>query len=64
MCAAEARNAVAVEMDESSALWGVRVLLAAAVARGLRAGMDEEAIHRAFEVLVRAETGEEGDADA
>ena len=63
MCAAEAKNVVAVAMDESSALWGVRVLLTAAVARALRAGIDREAIRRAFEVLLQLETGEEGDAD-
>jgi hypothetical protein len=63
MCAAEANQVVAVAAPKSAALWGVRVLLAAALARALRAGVDREAIRRLFEELLGAGEREEGATD-
>jgi hypothetical protein len=40
----------------------VRVLLAAALARALRAGADRATIRRVFEELLLEETDQEGDA--
>ena len=62
MCAAEANQVAATAPAESPALWGVRVLLAAALARALRAGADRATIRRVFEELLLEETDQEGDA--
>jgi hypothetical protein len=63
MCAAEANQVVAVAAPESAALWSVRVLLAAALARALRADVDRAAIRQLFNELIEARECEEGAGD-
>ena len=62
MSTPEARHQQAVTTLESTALWGVRVLLAAAIARALRVGVDRPTLKRLFLELIEQE--EEGDDDA
>jgi hypothetical protein len=63
MCAAEANLVDAAAAPESVALWSVRVLLAAALARALRAGVDRAAIRQLFDELIEAGEREEGAGD-
>jgi hypothetical protein len=63
MCAAEANLVDAAAAPESVALWSVRVLLAAALARALRAGADRAAIRQLFDELIEAGEREEGAGD-
>jgi len=56
----EATRLQTVTALESTALWGVRVLLAAAIARALRAGVDRLTLRRLFLELIE----QEGDDDA
>lgn len=63
MCAAEANLVDAAAAPESVALWSVRVLFAAALARALRAGVDRAAIRQLFDELIEAGEREEGAGD-
>jgi hypothetical protein len=60
MSTPDARQLQTVTAHESTALWGIRVLLAAAIGRALRAGVGRLALKRLFLELIE----QEGDDDA